>query len=115
MDCPSCQTRFNAVEHQPHIISQCGHSICQKCLRILLAGCGVCPTCKKVQLTETVEAYPPNFSLLAALQLNSNNNEALEDFFDQITEIAPCHDLMTPLDITAAAPEHLCPQHMKPF
>lgn len=67
MDCPSCGSCFNENDCIPRIVVKCGHSLCIKCLQILIKGAGMCPTCKQVELNLTSKEYPVNYSLLTIL------------------------------------------------
>jgi len=66
MNCPACKQSYSADEQaQPRLLPKCGHSLCTKCLRILIISCGLCPTCKQTPLTQlSLDECPLNQSLI---------------------------------------------------
>ena len=47
MDCFSCKKPYNEKENIPRLLTECGHSMCDKCLKIkFFNGTITCPECK---------------------------------------------------------------------
>lgn len=81
----ACLTAFNQSDQSPTVLT-CGHSICAKCLKILTAGRGMCPTCRTNPIQESYSG-------------TSNNFESLLD----VTDILPETD------------DEVCRRHNKPY
>jgi hypothetical protein len=46
MDCSNCKNSYNDTDFIPRLLTQCGHSICEKCLNKIYENGGiVCPEC----------------------------------------------------------------------
>jgi len=47
MDCELCLEEFNNQEHLPKVLSQCGHTFCDKCVMQLWDNSMIsCPFCR---------------------------------------------------------------------
>jgi len=70
--CPVCLQKYNLEDHVPKIL-QCGHTICIKCLEIILKGNhSRCPLDKKNFSDEVskVEDFPVNFTVQGLIEEN---------------------------------------------
>lgn len=65
LNCPVCYCEFNEDEQLPRVIPQCGHTICSKCLSMILQvpETAKCPLDNNKFLSHeaSVEAFPVNF------------------------------------------------------
>lgn len=124
MNCPSCENSFGMREEcRPRIIVNCGHSVCQKCLQILLNGHGVCPQCKCTRIKGAISNYPHNQALIHILENSqrtpSVSYERKQEFIfgDEISQILPSarSNQMIIEKPSPISDLRLCERHMTPY
>ncbi len=63
--CPVCMENYNREEHVPKLLRQCGHSVCEECVRqIANNGSLQCPTCRKSVPLDSANSLNSNYDLL---------------------------------------------------
>lgn len=78
MDCELCLEEFNHQEHLPKVLSQCGHTFCEKCM-LQLWDCSVisCPLCRqKARVSNAKDLPQTNFALLRVHSLMKEERKA---------------------------------------
>ena len=66
MKCPNCSSEFNREENLPLILIHCGHTLCIKCINLLLVRRHIiCPECYVLNEVPDIEALPRNMLLLS--------------------------------------------------
>lgn len=78
MDCPNCKLSYNEYDRNPHLLTACGHSICQVCLHSLFHETSLeCPVCHVINKAPNVHQFPKNLALiiLKTTQLNQDSTD----------------------------------------
>lgn len=64
LTCPVCSHVYECGERDP-LVLPCGHTFCRGCLVSLeVDACFACPSCRASHRSESLDAFPVNFSLL---------------------------------------------------
>ncbi|CAI2383660.1 unnamed protein product [Moneuplotes crassus] len=61
MECPSCKSKYNTQFHMPRVLTKCGHSLCEKCIRkiIIRVEQGYTQNCKECGSLITYDTSVP--------------------------------------------------------
>ena len=78
MDCELCLEEFNHQEHLPKVLSQCGHTFCEKCILQLWDHSMIpCPICRqKARVNNARDLPQTNFALLRVHSLIQEEKKA---------------------------------------
>jgi zinc-RING finger domain/B-box zinc finger len=69
MDCPECKQEFDENFHIPMILTACGHTICELCLKNRYKKKNiVCPQCSVSTVAQNLNILPSNLALLQLKQ-----------------------------------------------
>ena len=103
MKCEGCEKEFNSTKRRPHFLIQCGHSLCQKCIKKRFSETSViCPRCDTKNYADTVDDFPVNMTLLEVEQ-------SANIFSKQASNILRANE------VEGIAIESICPRHGKKF
>jgi hypothetical protein len=73
MECANCKNLYSEKDHIPRMLIQCGHTICEMCIKQLFTGKGItCPECKMVNEANSHTTFPKNVALLNMTREASN-------------------------------------------
>ena len=65
MECFNCKTCYNDTLNPPHFLIECGHSICNRCLKANFHyQTIICPECKVPNRAPSISSFPKNLALL---------------------------------------------------
>jgi hypothetical protein len=105
MDCSNCKKAYNEGEHAPRLLTQCGHSICEKCTKDLFKDSRItCPECKTNNYASNPSLFPKNLALLnlkGAPQPSASKARVTSSLNDSVITDALKDPLL------------LCPRHKK--
>lgn len=69
LECPICYQEYDLEQRIPMILVDCGHTICQYCLKHLIESNDLkCPLDKKAFRKKEINAFPSNFSLKGVIE-----------------------------------------------
>lgn len=69
MDCPECKLEFDETSHLPRILTACGHTICDSCLKSRYKKKNIiCPQCSITTIAQSLNILPSNLALLQLKQ-----------------------------------------------
>ena len=74
MNCVRCTRRFDEAAHAPRILVACGHTLCERCVALLLKNERLeCPECATESQGHSVDAFPKNLALLSSSMRKKHN------------------------------------------
>jgi hypothetical protein len=69
MDCPECKQEFDESSHIPRILTSCGHTICETCMKLRFKKKSIlCPQCAVTTNTSSLSSLPTNLALIQLKQ-----------------------------------------------
>ena len=87
MNCPECKQEFDEISHVPRILTACGHTICEICLKLRYKKKNIiCPQCSVATIAQNLNILPSNLALIQLKQnkisqdLCSKHNKPIEAF-----------------------------------
>lgn len=87
MDCPECKKEFDESSNLPRILTACGHTLCESCLKLRFKKKSVsCPQCSILTPVSTLNTLPTNLALIQlkqkkrALDLCEKHKKPIEAF-----------------------------------
>jgi hypothetical protein len=84
MECPNCHLVYNDEENCPRLLTTCGHSLCESCLKAhFFDGAILCTECKKLNRAVALSMFPKNLALITVKTPTQNPQE---QNFNMITE-----------------------------
>ena len=73
--CPGCQNYFDSLSNKPLLIPECGHTVCQPCIKSKLYQCGeeqtfTCPKDNMpiISIKRDIASFPKNIGILRQLE-----------------------------------------------
>lgn len=90
MECSICSELFNEQANCPRLL-RCGHTCCEVCLtRVIEDNQIICPSCRNVSVTSSVDSLPKNYIVLEFLA-NSRTSEIAAFSKPKISSECPDH------------------------
>ncbi len=96
-ECPICYLEYQRDSAQtPRVLSKCGHSLCEECLKKLIDLCRTatksvpCPVCRQHSLTTSlhnISDFIVNYPLLSAIERISDLKSELKDLGQNFCDI----------------------------
>ena len=87
MECPECRQEFDEVSRIPRILTACGHTICECCLKSRYKKKSIlCPQCSVATVAQNLGILPSNMALIQLKQTKSmqdmcsKHNKPIEDY-----------------------------------
>lgn len=103
MKCEGCDKEFNANKRRPHFLIQCGHSLCQKCIKRKFSDSTlICPRCDTKNYATTVDEFPINMTVLEA----DRSNSIISKYQSNVLRSG---------DSECISIENICPRHGRKF
>ena len=69
MDCPECKQEFDESNHIPRILTSCGHTLCETCMKLRFKKKSIlCPQCAVTTNTSALSSLPTNLALIQLKQ-----------------------------------------------
>ncbi|KAF1762976.1 hypothetical protein GCK72_011241 [Caenorhabditis remanei] len=87
LDCKLCFITYSTTTHIPRILKECGHTVCEKCVDILLKSHNgqhvFCPFCQKVTVVNgAANSLPKNYETLEAMEWRDAAPSAPEEYIE---------------------------------
>jgi hypothetical protein len=77
MECSICSELFNEQANCPRLL-RCGHTCCEVCLtRVIEDNQIICPSCRNISVTSSVDSLPKNYIVLEFLANRSAESTSL--------------------------------------
>lgn len=77
LDCNICAIDYDYKTRTPRILSACGHTICESCVKRIMGRKKsiVCPFCQKMTVIfeKSAPQFPKNYETIAVMEWKSNN------------------------------------------
>lgn len=103
MKCEGCDKDFNSAKRRPHFLVQCGHSVCQKCIKKKFVDSSViCPRCDTKNFAKNVDEFPVNMAIVEA--------ERSSILFSKQSS-----NILKSTELEGITIESVCPRHGKKF
>jgi hypothetical protein len=103
MKCEGCEKEFNATKRRPHFLIQCGHSLCQKCIKKKFVDSSViCPRCDTANFAQNVGEFPVNMAIVEAERTSGLMSKQSSN-------------ILKTSDLEGITIESICPRHGKKF
>jgi hypothetical protein len=77
LECQICFEDFDNWEKKP-IVLDCGHTICQNCLKSIVLSSRRCPFDKRLFTKSNIDLFPINWSYMDIIQSNTFFNQIIK-------------------------------------
>ncbi|CAG9313320.1 unnamed protein product [Blepharisma stoltei] len=75
MECFKCSIEFENQVHIPRILTSCGHTLCEFCLKSLFENKAItCPQCNVISSAPTILSFPTNLALMQIQTQKTSQN-----------------------------------------